>query len=159
MKPVRRQRSSGLLFILLLFACLILIGVLLIAMGTGVYENVLTSMDANDQSRTASAYLLQKTRQGCDAGAIQKDTLDGCDAIRIRQTISGEEYDTWLYCYDGQLRELFAKSGNDTLAREAGAPVTALDSMEVALSQNGEDLIVSLTRQEQTQNLRIPVSP
>lgn len=155
MKSVRKQRSSGLLFILLLFACLILVGVLLIAMGTGVYENVLRSMNQNDSSRTASAYLLQKVRQGQDAGAVSYGTLDGHDAILLKQTISGKEYETYLYCCDGELRELLAEKGNDALTAKAGSAVTGLDSMEIAEASSGDALIVTLMQDGSTQKLRI----
>lgn len=77
MKIKSRQHSSDLLFILLLFASLVLICILLIAMGCGVYENVLDSMNRNDDSRTVSAYLLQKVRQNQDLGAVSSGTLDG----------------------------------------------------------------------------------
>ena len=158
--PRRREHhSSAVLFLLLLFAVLIIIGELLICMGTGVYQNVLTSMDENDSNRTASAYILQKVRQGQDAGAIRLEDLDGCSSIVIRQSLSGEFYDTYLYCQGGELRELMIRADN-TAARtaEAGTFVTNLDGMQ--LQQESEDLLqVTLVQGEDTQQLRILLQP
>ena len=109
MKIKSRQHSSDLLFILLLFASLVLVCILLIAMGCGVYENVLDSMNRNDDSRTVSAYLLQKVRQDQDLGAVSCGTLDGTDAIILNQNLDGEAYCTYLYCHDGKLCELFVR--------------------------------------------------
>lgn len=158
--PRRREHhSSAVLFLLLLFAVLIIIGELLICMGTGVYQNVLTSMDENDSTRTASAYILQKVRQGQDAGAIRLEDLDGCSSIVIRQSLNGDFYDTYLYCQEGELRELMIRADN-TAARtaEAGTFVTNLDDMQ--LQQESEDLLqVTLVQDEDTQQLRILLQP
>ncbi len=158
--PGRREhQSSAVLFLLLLFAVLVIIGELLICMGTGVYQNVLTSMDENDSTRTASAYILQKVRQGQDADAIRLENLDGCRSIVIRQSLGGEFYDTYLYCQEGELCELMIRADN-TAARSAraGSFVTNLDDMH--LQQESEALLsVTLVQGEDTQQLRILLKP
>lgn len=159
MSKKRTHHSSALLFILLLFASLILVGVLLISMGTGVYENVLSSMNRNDADRTVSAYLMQKVRQGRDLGAVTSGTLDGQDAVILSQSIKGEEYCTYLYCYDGQLCELLAKKDNSSLSAAAGSPVASLDAMTVSASETGGDLIVSFTTGGREHRLRLRRNP
>ncbi len=159
MRKKNLPHSSALLFILLLFASLILVGVLLISMGTGVYENVLSSMNRNDETRTASAYLMQKVRQSRDSGSVTSGTLDGQDAILLSQSINGEEYCTWLYCHDGQLCELLARKNNTALSAAAGSPVAPLDAMTVTASESGDALIVSFTTNGQEHRLRIRQSP
>ncbi len=155
MRKRHLSHSSALLFILLLFASLILVGVLLISMGTGVYENVLASMNRNDETRTASAYLMQKVRQNRDSGSVTSGTLDGQDAILLSQSINGEDYCTYLYCYDGQLCELLARKDNTALSAAAGSPVASLDAMTVTASESGDALIVSFTTNGREHRLRI----
>ena len=137
---------------------MILVGVLLISMGTGVYENVLFSMNRNDEGRTASAYLMQKVRQNRDLGAITSGTLDGRDAIILSQSIHGEEYCTYLYCCDGQLYELLARKDNISLSATAGSPVASLDAMTVTTSETG-DLIVSFEAGGRKHRLRLRQDP
>ena len=181
----RRGRGAGhgassLLFVLILFGVMLLSGVMLIAMGTGVYENVLTSMDANDDSRTAPAYIRQKIRQAGDAGAVSAGELDGCDAIVIRESIGGETYLTCLYCDDGSLKELLIREGNESVSASAGSEVLKLESMTVteagdaagsgesgdaaqagdAAGGSCDSLLVSLTTADGTvQKLRISLLP
>lgn len=158
MRKKRLRHTSSLLFILLLYASLILVGVLLISMGTGVYENVLSSMNRNDEARTASAYLMQKVRQNRDLGAVTSGTLDGQDAVILSQSIHGEEYCTYLYCCDGQLYELLARKDNTSLSAAAGSPVASLDEMTVSTSESG-DLIVSFTTGGCGHRLRLRQDP
>lgn len=158
MRKKRLRHTSSLLLILLLYASLILVGVLLISMGTGVYENVLFSMNRNDEGRTASAYLMQKVRQNRDLGAITSGTLDGRDAIILSQSIHGEEYCTYLYCCDGQLYELLARKDNISLSATAGSPVASLDAMTVTTSETG-DLIVSFEADGRKHRLRLRQDP
>ena len=154
MKIKSRQHSSDLLFILLLFASLVLICILLIAMGCGVYENVLDSMNRNDDSRTVSAYLLQKVWQNQDLGAVSSGTLDGTDAIILNQNLDGKAYCTYLYCHDGKLCELFVRKDNTSLSVSSGTPVVSLDSMTVENS-SGDSLLVSFSVNGRKQKLRL----
>ena len=157
----RRGRGAGhgassLLFVLVLFGVMLLIGVMLITMGAGVYENVLTAMDDNDEYRTAGAYIRQKVRQAGDAGAISTGELDGCDAIVIRESIGGETYLTYLYCDDGSLKELLIREGNESVSASAGSDILDLSDMSVSASEDGTSLLVTLTLTDGTQQrLRI----
>ena len=148
--------SSSLLFVLVLYAAMLLIGVMLIVMGAGVYRNVLDSMDSNDEERTASAYLMQKTRQTGDAGAIRAGKLDGCDAILLQDSISGETYVTYLYCDDGSLKELLVRADNEYASAAAGSEVLDLTDMTIEEAEDGASLLVTLTLPDGTvQKLRI----
>ena len=156
--------SSSFLFVLVLFAVMLLSGILLIVMGTGVYEDVLTSMDTNDEYRTASAYLVQKTRQAGNGGVICAGELDGCDAIILRENIDGEIYLTYLYCDEGALKELFVREGNESITAAAGSEVMKLAGMTVRDSadagETGGSLLITLeTGSGIVQCLRIRTSP
>lgn len=146
------------IFVLILFASLVIIGVLLIAMGTGVYRNVLDTMDRNDEYRTASAYLTQKARQNRDAGAIGAGTLDGFPAIALRQNMEGTEYTTWLYCDGSHLKELLARSDNTSLSASAGTDILEMSRMDVAEEDNS--LIITMTAADGTRRkLRLAEDP
>lgn len=146
------------IFVLILFASLVIVGVLLIAMGTGVYRNVLDSMDRNDRSRTASTYITQKARQNRDAGAIGAGTLDGFPAITFRQNIGGTGYTTWLYCDGTHLKELLARSDNTSLSAAAGTDILEMSRMDV--SEDTHSLIITMTAADGTRRkLRLAEDP
>lgn len=153
----RDHRSSSMFFVLLLLAVLVIIGELLICMGTGVYENILSSMNSNDTYRTASAYILQKVRQNNDSGAIRADSIEGHDALVLQQCLGGDIYETWLYAQDGELCELFARADNDSLSAGAGSPVVELLDLTVDPAGNDASLIVTLVFSSGQQRLLIPL--
>lgn len=154
----KARHSADMIFVLVLFAFLVLTGLLLISMGTGVFEQVLSNMNRNDRTRTASAYILQKVRQNQDAGAIQTGNLDGYPAVQIRQNIDGQDYTTWLYCDGIHLKELLARSDNDSLRASAGSDILELKKM--AVSEEEGSILVTLTDTEDgVQTVRVSTSP
>ncbi len=162
-RSARNHHASSMLFLLLLFASLVLTGELLICMGTGVYEEVLTSMNSNSTLRTASAYIRQKLRQGNDRNALRVDTLDGCDAIVLQQYLGDDFYETYLYCYDGELRELMIRKGTgDSFAADSGTAIANMDALSIEEIEDPNILLVSMTTDGTTQELvlsRNPASP
>ncbi len=153
----REHRSSSMFFILFLFAVLVIIGELLICMGTSVYENILSSMNENDTYRTASAYILQKVRQSQDDESIRCDVIDGHDAIVLQQSLGGELYETWLYAEGGTLRELLTRADNDSVSASAGSPVVELRELQIDEDSRDDFLVVTLLFESGSQKLLIPL--
>lgn len=149
-----QKRSVDFLFVILLLLSLVIVAVLMILLGTGVYQRVLTSMSQNYDARTCSAYLLQKVRQGNEAGAVrvgqmpgqtptgdiaialsQESDVSGAgtgNALVITEMINGEFYATYLYAYDGQLTELYARTANvenGSVSASSGTPILPLEDI------------------------------
>ena len=157
-RGARNHHASSMLFLLLLFASLVLTGELLICMGTGVYKEVLTSMNSNSTLRTASAYIRQKLRQCSDRNALRVDTLDGCDAIVLQQYLGDDFYETYLYCYDGELRELMIRKGtSDSFAAGAGTAIASMDAMSLEEIEEQNILLASMTIDGTTQELAVRI--
>lgn len=153
-RSARNHHASSMLFLLLLFASLVLTGELLICMGTGVYEEVLSSMNDNSNLRTASAYIRQKLRQNSDRNALRVDTLDGCDAIVLQQYLGDDFYETYLYCYDGELRELMIRQGTvDSFAADSGTAIASMDAMSIEEMEEGNILLAAMAIDGTTQEL------
>lgn len=87
-------------------------------------------------SRTALSYVMEKIHQADEYGAVYAGTFDGQDAIVICQTYSEQTYMTYLYEYDGYLRELFIQDGVDAKASD-GRRILASDSFSFEESQEG----------------------
>ncbi len=159
----RNHHASSMLFLLLLFASLVLTGELLICMGTGVYGEILSSMNHSSNVRTASAYIRQKLRQGQDQGALRVDVLDGCDAIVLQQYLGDDFYETYLYCYDGELRELMIRKGTgDSFAADSGTAIASMDAMSIEKNPKTNILSITMTLGDTTQQLYLrdcPASP
>ena len=68
--------------------------------------------------RTALAYVTEKMHQNDENGAIADGTFDGENALVIRQRYDEKDYVTYLYAYDGYLRELFIRDGTEAKASD-----------------------------------------
>ncbi len=153
-RRARSHHASSILFLFLLFAALVLTGELLICMGTGVYEDILSSMNENDSARTAAAYVRQKIRQGNDLDAVRTDELDGCEAIVLQQYLGEQLYETYLYCSGGELRELMIrKDAGTSFSADAGTPIASLDALSAEQDAGSGMLHVTLTIDDRVQEL------
>lgn len=160
LRSTRSHHASSMLFLFLLFASLVLTGELLICMGTGVYEDILSSMNRSGNVRTASAYIRQKLRQGMDLNALRVDELDGCDALVLQQYLGDDFYETYLYCYDGELRELMIRKGTgDSFAADAGTAIASLDAMTIEQNETSGVLSVTMTIDGTDQELILSMDP
>ena len=82
------------------------------------------------------SYVTEKLHQADNSDAIDAGTFDGQDAILIRQEYSGQSYVTYLYAYDGYLRELFIKEGVAASAGD-GREILATDGFSFEESRDG----------------------
>ena len=80
--------------------------------------------------------MTEKLHHADSSDAIVAGTFDGQDAILIRQEYSGQSYVTYLYAYDGYLRELFIKEGVAASAGD-GREILATDGFSFEESRDG----------------------
>ena len=102
-----RKHVIDFLFPLALFFVLTATSVALVVLASGTYSRQVQDSEDSFASRTALSYVTEKIHQADEYGAVYAGTFDGQDAIVIRQTYSEQPYVTYLYEYDGYLRELF----------------------------------------------------
>ena len=106
-----RKHVIDFLFPLALFFALAASSVALVVLASGSYSRQVHTSEDSYASCTALSYVTEKLHQADSSDAIDSGTFDGQDAILIRQEYSGQSYVTYLYAYDGYLRELFIKEG------------------------------------------------
>lgn len=124
-----RGLRSALTLVLCALFFLLAMGLTLLA--SSVYRGVAAASDQTYVRRTALSYLINQLRRSDAAGCVSVTSFDGADALRLEE----DGYVTLLYCYDGQLRELYAEDGLE-LAPEDGVAVLPLDDM-TAYVQDG----------------------
>ena len=124
------KKHSVQLLPVLLLAVFLLLAVLTAMRTAACYKKVLDRSDRMDRS-TALTYITEKVRQNDTAGALRIGTIGDCQALVICQ---GDEilYDTYIYCYDGSLRELMIKR-ELTPAPEMGRALLPMESLEITL--------------------------
>lgn len=141
-----RNREKGqavnILFTMLLFLVFVLSALFTVLIGGKVYENINTRMNENFTGSTALSYIANKVRQGDSAGMVSVQEIEGQPVLQLAQEINGEQYVTWIYHYEGEIRELFTDV-NSGLTLQDGMPI--LECGGLKLSQTGRLLHVETT--------------
>ncbi len=100
------------LFPILLFLVVTLFALFLIVLSAKIYKNTTENSHRNHQARIALSYVSEKLHQQEDC-TISLSTYDSADALVISQTYGNSRYDTYIYYYDGAIRELFVKENTN----------------------------------------------
>ena len=146
-----RHFIVDILFVLALFGVFAVSALAIVTIGADVYQHTVQDMSKNYDSRTAIAYVSEKIRQSDviledGSPAIRLSTLSGQPALALTSEQDGVRLCTWLYYYDGHLKELYMREGADLGGDilSAGEDILALSSLEYA-QLSGNLLSVSLT--------------
>lgn len=115
--------------LLLLFAVSAMIVLLLAA---NIYRSSVEDGAKSDTARTAAAYISEKIRQYDESGAVSLTEFDGCEALQLVRQVGERRYCTYIYAYDGALRELLVTEGYEASASD-GAEI--LDVASVSMDE------------------------
>ncbi|MCD7947764.1 MAG: DUF4860 domain-containing protein [Oscillospiraceae bacterium] len=128
-----KSSTNGLRLITVVLLCglFFLFAVSVILFGSDLYRSMVDNTDVRYTQRTALSYLVNQVRRGDIAGGVSVETFGGSDALVVRE----DGYITRLYCYNGQLCELFTEEGLD-FAPEDGIAVLALASLTLSAQDN-----------------------
>ncbi len=92
---------------MLLFLAFVLCALFTVLIGGKVYENINRRSQENFTGSVALQYVANKVRQGDMEGAVRVRTVDDVPVLELDSRIEGGNYVTWIYWYDGSIRELF----------------------------------------------------
>jgi hypothetical protein len=121
------EHAIGGAFAFALIGLFAVLSLLLVAIGTQAYRSVVNASDVNSDARCGVNYLLNRTRS-CDinGGASIKN-----GALVLPSLLDGEEYEVYIYLYDGWLTEQFVGEGEE-FAPECGEKLIEAETMELA---------------------------
>jgi hypothetical protein len=114
----------------LVLALFLLLAGLTVVRSAAAYQKILGRSDRLDRAM-ALTYIAEKARQIDAPGALRLGRIGDCQALVITQ---GEAvlYDTYIYCYEGSLRELMIKR-ELTPAPDMGRSLLPMETLELAL--------------------------
>lgn len=107
------------LFVLTLFFVFALSALTLVTLGANTYQNTVTHMEQNFNSRTVSSYITQRFRAYDGSHQITLTNFHDTEALAFYQTVNNTEYVTYMYVYEDSLCELLTRA-DQTLGPEAG---------------------------------------
>jgi hypothetical protein len=111
-RPVRRHMTD-ILFALLVFSVFLISALMMILIGIRVYRNTAVRMTENFGVQTSISYVTTKIHQNDRKDAISVTGVGGTTALVIEEQFEDTLYRTWIYYYDGSLREVFAPEGTE----------------------------------------------
>ena len=123
---MRKQSGAGTLAALAL-TCVFGVTLLLsLAAGAGVYRRVADRVEQSAAQRLGLTYITAKIHSYDEAGKVVPAVY-----VFLYQEIDGLIYETILYVYDGQLREMLCEKDWEQDA-EFGDPISPAQALEVS---------------------------
>jgi len=116
---MKREHSVDVVFTLALFAVFAVSVLLVLVSASKGYKSIAAATEREYNQRTALAYITAKVRHYDTDGTVSAGDFDGCNALILTEDYGGVPYHTYIYYYDGYIRELFASS-EYTLEATAG---------------------------------------
>lgn len=125
------KRSSGAGTMAALMLTCVFGATLLLSLATGasVYRRVADRVEQSAGQRVGLSYITAKIHSYDEAGAVSTGWITSdqpgggrAKAVILCQDIEGTDYQTFLYVYDGWLRELFCEAAWP-MGPEAGLPI------------------------------------
>ncbi len=124
-----QHHTVDILFVLSLFVVFAATAIALVLIGIQVFRTTVNGMSDNTQARVTTSYLTEKMHQGDLAGSVSIVSIgDGVQALCLEETHEEQAYETYIYVYDGNLKELLITKGS-TLLPESGQDIAKVSSL------------------------------
>ena len=113
---------------LVLFGVFAVCVLLVLLQGARCYERLTRRGQDSYNERTAVQYIITRVRQADAAGAVSLGMTDGIQTLQLTESIDGENYVTRVYCYNGEIRELFSAE-KFTFSPQDGQSIIAAEDL------------------------------
>ncbi|MCX7772353.1 MAG: DUF4860 domain-containing protein [Clostridia bacterium] len=135
-EAVRGGTSTETLMTLLLLIILSLGLISLTASSVGAYQRLDGHKDSISSLRTAQAFVSMKIRQNDRTGClhIKINSITEENALVIDENISGKAYETWIFSYEGYLRECMVLE-SEKPSPELSNKISAVDSFRISFDE------------------------
>lgn len=133
---IQQNHMIDFLFPVALFFVFAVSAMTVILLATGIYRSTTEHSSLNYTARTSLAYICEKIHQNDINGDVVLGTFDGCDALILKQPRREDTYQTYIYVYENELKELFIKVGVDAPAK-SGKTILAVEDFSMETVKDG----------------------
>lgn len=127
---MKKQHIIDTVFALLIFLLFTICIVSVLYAGSHVYNNIATKETEDYQQNIALHYFVEKVHQGKTKEAIQLVELDNTPALAIYQEYNEEQYVTYIYLDQQNIKELFIKI-TDTVTKADGNTIMNVKDLQM----------------------------
>lgn len=156
MNTKQQNHTIDVLFVIALFCLFALSSIFLITIGANIYRKTIQQMDSNFNTRTTIAYITEKVHQADHDRQIHVTAFEGHPAIVLSSSLGETIYETYLYEYDGHLKELMMRK-DLPLSASAGQDIVRIQSFDVEVINDSLLSCTILLDDEETQQFYIAV--
>lgn len=134
----KRKHIIDFIFPIALFVVFALCALTVLLLAARIYQSTTENSSLNYTSRTGLSYISEKIHQNDVNGNVSIGELDGTPALLMEQTYDDAVYYTYIYTYNGELKELFVK---DNASADLSAGKTILEVETFSMEEAGENLL------------------
>jgi hypothetical protein len=132
-RQTNEEHSIDMLFLVVIFLIFTFAALSVLLLSVNFYRGTVQQAEANENARSATAYLREVIHQNDSGGGISLDTFDGVECLKV---CDADGYVTYVYLLDGELRELYTREGAQVSA-ENGPRIMKLTSLSMEELDNG----------------------
>ena len=107
-----------------------------LVLSANIYNTQTKNSNSNYVARTSLAYVNEKIRQNDEGRGMSIRSVDGHDCLALSGNSDGVAYTTYIYEYDGILKELFIRDGV-TASLASGKDIMELRSFRMEEIEDG----------------------
>ena len=109
---MEKRNQFPFILIMLLYLIIVILSVLIIFLGKNIYDNINEERNTNYNLRVSLSYIANKIRQSDKSGSVEIKQVNGENALVLNEEYDDEQYQTWIYFYEGGIYEMFTDSEN-----------------------------------------------
>ena len=114
----RHSHMIDFLFPVVLFFVFTLSALTVILLAAGIYQSTTEKSTLNDSARTSLSYITEKVHQNDVEDSVRIGSFDNRESLIIKTVHEDQEYCTYIYVYQNELKELFLKNGASAKAAD-----------------------------------------
>lgn len=130
-----RDPDTGGTAVLLLIGLFALLAVGVLSYGVSVYRHLTDQSQETYFQRTALSYFANQIHTFDQKGSVTLGQLHDVDAVILRETWDGTEYVTYLYYYEGAIRQLSTQADNQVYP-DNGTPLLEATGLDLSQQDN-----------------------
>ncbi|NLL63704.1 MAG: DUF4860 domain-containing protein [Ruminococcaceae bacterium] len=123
------------IFVLVLFVIFAITVLFVLVSGAGVYKDTQAVMQERFEERTCISYINSKVNHYDATGKVYITEFAGVSALALEETVSNIDFVTYIYCYDGHVKELLFEKGLE-FNPSAGQDIIDAKSLSFELEGN-----------------------
>ncbi len=117
-------------FIMAALFCFFIVSVVFVLLsGVNVYRSTSDAMNDRYENRTLLSYITVKIKHYDSTDCISLGHIGDIDALVLIERYGSETYKTYIYCYEGNVCELFIHESVTPMA-DAGEKIIKADKLE-----------------------------